>query len=149
MNDKLLRLVLNEIEKREMPLLSWGVTNGSMSETEMELLIRSVAPEEDPEEIIDALDTGGLIVSKGIGKPRYCSRMAETVRLATSLRQWFHGQPWSSARTLVSDARFLSSPRVVPRRDLPASRLLDDLKSLLGSDWTPRYNTGRFRVLSG
>ena len=147
MNDETVRVVLNEIEKREMPLLTWGVTNGTFSESELEDLVHSVASGDDVDELIDALVDRGLVVTKGIGELRYRSRMAETVRLATSLRQWFHGRPWSSAPSLVSDARFLSQPRVVPRRDRPANELSHDLHNLLGADWTTRHDEAMHAIL--
>ena len=45
MNDDVVRLVLNDIEKRELSLLSWGVTSGTLSETELEGVVQSVAPD--------------------------------------------------------------------------------------------------------
>src|SRR4051794_38788165 len=108
MTDDAIRRVLNEVEKRELPLLTWGVTNGTLSETDLEDIVRSVAPEEDIDDVHDALIDQALIVPKGLAEERYRSRMAETVRLATSLRQWFHGRDWMTAPELVSDARFLS-----------------------------------------
>jgi hypothetical protein len=132
-----------------MPLLTWGVTNGTFSESELENVIRSVASGDDVDELIDALIDDGLIVSKGIGELRYRSRMAETVRLATTLRQWFHGRDWSTAPSLVSDARFLSQPRVVPRRDRSALELSSDLQATLGTDWTDRHEAAMRAVLDG
>jgi hypothetical protein len=149
MKDETLRRVLNEIEKREMPLLSWGVTGGSFSEAELEVLLRSVAPAEDVDDLVDALIDRGMLVVKGLAHQRYHSRMAETVRLATTLRQWFHGRDWSSAPNLVSDARFLSQPRVVPRRDRSAAELSGELRAQLGPDWTVRHDETMGAILAG
>jgi hypothetical protein len=148
-NDEILRLALNEIEKREMPLLSWGVTGGTLSETELEDLLRSIAPDDDVDDLIDGLIDRGLVVAKGVADQRYRSRMAETVRLAATLRQWFHGRDWSTAPSLASDMRFLSQPRVVPRRDRAATELADDLGAHLGADWTPRHDEAMNAVLAG
>ena len=149
MTDDPIRRVLNEVEKRELPLLTWGVTNGSLSESELEAIIRSAAPDEDVDEILDALIEQGLVVPKGIAEERYRSRMAETVRLATTLRQWFHGRDWMTAPELVSDSRFLSRARVVPRRDRTASELSMSLSETLGEDWTPRHQDVLNTMLSG
>lgn len=149
MIDEVLRRVLNEIEKREMPLLSWGIYNGAFSEDELADLVGSVAPDADVDELIDALLERGLIATKGLAEERYRSRMAETVRLASSLRQWFYGHNWMAAPSLVSDARFLAQSRIVPRRDVTPDRLADILKSKLGSDWTPDHDRSMRAVLDG
>lgn len=149
MKDENLHLVLNEIEKREMPLLSWGVTTGTFSEAELEDLLRSVAPDEDLDDLVDALINRGMLVAKGVADERYRSRMAETVRLVTGLRQWFHGRDWSTAPSLVSDARFLSQPRVVPRRDQSVAELSSNLNAHFGADWTARHDEAMRAVLAG
>ena len=149
MTDDAIRRVLNEVEKRELPLLTWGVTNGTLGESELETIIRSIAPDEDLDEILDALLERGLVVAKGLAEERYRSRMAETVRLATSLRQWFHGRDWMTAPELVSDSRFLSRPRTVPRRDETAADLSMSLSESLGQDWTPRHQEALHAMLGG
>lgn len=142
-----LRRVLNEVEKRELPLLTWGVTNGTLSEAELGAIIRSAAPDQDVDDTLDALLDLGLVVAKGIVEERYRSRMAETVRLTTSLRQWFHGRDWMTAPDLVSDARFLSRTRLVPRRDQTASDLSVSLSRTLSRDWTTRHEEAFQAVL--
>ncbi len=144
-----IRRALNEVEKRELPLLTWGVTNGTLTEAELEDIVRTVAPDEDTDEMLDALIDRGLIVAKGLAEERYRSRMAETVRLATSLRQWFHGRDWRTAPALVSDARFLSQPRVVPRRNTSAAELAAIARAVLASDWTDRHDGAMRAVLAG
>ena len=132
MIEELIRRVLNEVEKRELPLLTWGVTNGTFSESELQAIIRSTAPDEDVDELLDALLERGLLVGKGLAEERYRSRMAETVRLATTLRQWFHGRDWRTAPELVSDSRFLSAAtrpdgfRAVKVSQRESGRSLDD-----------------------
>jgi hypothetical protein len=149
LTEETLRLALNAIERREMPLLSWGVTSGTFTESELEEVLRSVDPNGDLDELIDTLLDRGLLIAKGVAEARYRSRMAETVRLAVSLRQWFHGRDWSTAPSLVSDARFLSQPRVVPRRDRQSAAVSSDMASQLGDEWTARDEQAMTAVLSG
>lgn len=149
MTEDAIRRVLNEVEKRELPLLTWGVTSGTLSEAELEEIVSSVAPDEDIDEVLDALIDRGLMVPKGLVEERYRSRMAETVRLATSLRQWFHGRDWTTAPELVSDARFLSQPRVVPRRDRSAAALSESVRTALQSNWTDGHDRAMHALLAG
>src|SRR5262245_6335760 len=134
MTDDDLRRVLNEVEKLELPLLTWGVTNVTLSETELDAVVQAVAPAHHLDDTNDSLVDEGLVVPKGLAEQRYRSRMAETVRLATSLRQWFHGRDWMNAPELVSDARFLSRPRVVPRRDRTVTEVSALLREELRND---------------
>ena len=140
MNDSVLRSVLNAVESCELPLLSWGVSDGSLSESELEEVVRRVAPDEDVDATIDELLDRRLIVASGVAEQRFRSRMAETVRLASRLRQWFHGRPWASAPTLVSDIRFLSRPRTVPRREIDSETLDARLRGS-GAVWSDRHQT--------
>jgi hypothetical protein len=138
MTDAALRRVLNGIESHELPLLSWGVSDGSLTEHELEQLIQQLAPDDDVDTMIDLLLDRRLLFASGVTEQRFRSRMAETVRLAARLRQWFHGQPWMSAASLVSDVRFLSRPRTVPRRDIDADALGATLRSS-GAVWLDRH----------
>jgi ATP-dependent helicase Lhr and Lhr-like helicase len=131
-NDNDLLELLSEIEARELPLLSWGITSGCFTEQELLDLIAHVAPHASADDVLDALLDRGLIVSKGLIAPIYRTRMAETVRLAANLRQWFHGGDWRTARTLVSDVRFLSRTRSIPRREQTPQQVNADLASALG-----------------
>jgi hypothetical protein len=133
-----LRRVLNGIESQELPLLSWGVSDGSLTEHELEQLIQRLSPDDDVDTVIDALLDRGLLFASGVTEQRFRTRMAETVRLAARLRQWFHGRPWTSAASLVSDVRFLSRPRTVPRRYIDAEALNATLRSS-GAVWSDRH----------
>ena len=77
--------------------------------------------------------------------------MGETVRLARHLRQWFHGprSDWRTAKTLVSDMRFLSRPRVVPVRDIDENELSSRLSVDLNQRWTPRHEAVIRTILRG
>lgn len=149
MNEETLRRAINAIEKREMPLLSWGVTSGTFTESELEDVVGSIDPNADLDELIDELLDRGLLIAKGVAEERYRSRMAETVRLAVTLRQWFHGRDWSTAPSLVSDARFLSRPRVVPRRDRSGAALSSEMASLFGDGWTVNQERAMTATLAG
>ena len=110
--DPVLVDVLNELEAREMPLLTWGVTSGAYGEDELLGLLESIKPEEEAEDLLEGLLATGLVFERGLAGNRFRTRMAETVRLSRHLRQWFHGRDWRTAKTLVSDMRFLSRPRL-------------------------------------
>lgn len=148
MNAEVLRAVLNGVERRELPLLSWGVSDGSLTEAELEELIEEFAPGEDVDTVLDALIDRGLLFASGVTEQRFRSRMAETVRLAARLRQWFHGRPWTSAPSLVSDLRFLSRPRTVPRRDIDAAELDAALRTG-GAVWSAEHQNAMRSLLGG
>lgn len=148
MIDDALRKILNGIESHEMPLLSWGVTSGALSEHELEQLIERLAPDEDVDTVIDALLERGLVFASGVTEQRFRSRMAETVRLAARLRRWMHGRPWTAAGQLVSDIRFLSRPRTVPRRSVDAAALGARVRAS-GAAWTDRHQAVLSELLGG
>ena len=111
--------ILSHVEKRELTLLGWGIVDGYLGEAELLELIENAEPDLDAGEVLDELVDLCLIDRFGLlehNEFRYRSRMAETVRLASGLRQWFHGKSWQDAKPLVSDFRFLSQPRLVPDR---------------------------------
>jgi superfamily II DNA/RNA helicase len=119
LNRATLSNVLNRIEKHELTLLGWGIVDGYLGEAELLELIENAEPDLDAGEVLDELVDLCLIDRFGLlehNEFRYRSRMAETVRLSSGLRQWFHGKPWQDAKPLVSDFRFLSQPRLVPDR---------------------------------
>ena len=77
--------------------------------------------------------------------------MAETVRLARHLRQWFHGprSNWRTAKTLVSDMRFVSRPRVVPIRQVEEHELNRRLRADLNERWTTSHEASLKSILGG
>ena len=75
--------------------------------------------------------------------------MAETVRLSRHLRQWFHGRDWRTAKTLVSDMRFLARPRVVPIRDVDEEELKSRLRGILNGMWSASHETALTAILGG
>jgi hypothetical protein len=148
-NDELLLETLSALEALEAPLLSWGITTGSFGEQEVLDAIQQAVPTELPDDVLDALIDRGLILSKGLTSPTYRTRMAETVRLAVNLRQWFHGRDWRTAPTLVSDLRFVSRTRSIPRRDRTPQQASDDLSAALGPAWTQSHSDALARILDG
>ena len=151
MTDPVLVEILNQLEAREMPLLSWGVTSGAYGEDEILDLLESARPEDDPEDLLERLLAARLVFERGLAGNQFRTRMAETVRLARHLRQWFHGprSDWRTAKTLVSDMRFLARPRVVPVRDVDERELTDRLSTDLGERWTVSHETTLSAILGG
>lgn len=97
MTDRVLARALTAVESHELPLLSWGIVDGSFTQDEILTLLEAAEPTTDPEDLLDDLVDQGLIVEQGLTNTRYRTRMAETVRLAAGLRQWFHGKDWRTA----------------------------------------------------
>ncbi len=117
---------LGELELLEARLLSWSLVDGSFSSEELWRntadFIDKRGKNDDPQEWIDAMEDDGLLFKWYDGhENRYRSRMAETVRLLSRLKQLFpkhfDGVPsWLGAPDLVSDFRFLLRPRSYPDR---------------------------------
>lgn len=138
MSDKLLLDFLGELERSESRLLVWSLVDGFFCETELEDMAEAFLSRENA---FSAFDSGrqflrvmqdkGLIfswVANGT-EPRYRTRMAETVRLMSGLRQLFpkhveRSGGWQTAPSLVSDFRFLNRPRQYPQRDQSPSTWL-------------------------
>ena len=134
-----------------MPLLTWGVTSGAYSENEILDLLESLRPEDDPEDLLEHLLAARLVFERGLAGNHFRTRMAETVRLARHLRQWFHGprSDWRTAKTLVSDMRFLARPRVVPIRAVDEQELTSRLSANLGERWTTNHEATLSAILNG
>ena len=128
--DSIMIQFLGELERLESRLLSWGVVEASFAEDE---LLDKVSEYLDRTEawglFDDALDFINVMVDQGLlfqwddtGEYRYRTRMAETVRLMSGLKQLFPkhlrgNDSWLSAASLVSDYRFICRPREYPIRD--------------------------------
>lgn len=149
MNDEELLELLSVLESRELPLLSWGITSGSYTESEILDVITEAVPTAVADDLLDELLERGLIVSTGLAAPIYRTRMADIVRLAVNLRQWFHGGDWRTARTLVSDVRFLSRTRSIPRREQTPQQVSSDLTAALGASWSRSHQEAFETILAG
>lgn len=138
--------VLDSIEERESRLLVWGIVDGAFQKDELVELIYPLidsALEEgltfyfNPDDVINDLLTYKWIcevdlLDLSVG---YRSRMAETVRLLQRLRQLFpkhsrQSNGWQEAPTLVADFRFHRRRRQYPKRDLPASEVIERILSV-------------------
>ena len=142
--------LLNRLEDLELPLLSWGVTTGALSRDEILEVIESYArdcpsdlSDTDAAEILDdLLDAALLFKVLDTSPPRYRTRMAETLRLTSRLRQLFGPQDltdppqnwWETGPTLVADYRLHVASRRYPDRDVPVKTALGKLGELPG--WT-------------
>ena len=141
--------LLSGLEDLELPLLSWGLTDGVLSEEEVLTSIDgTLAANPDGAggpasgEVRDFLvDRALLFRVPGSSPPQYRTRMAETLRLTTQLRQLFPprqgpaGPPpgwWRSGRRLVADYRLYTAARRYPGRDQPASTALAEFARLPG-----------------
>jgi len=125
---------LSELETREERLLAWGLSGTEISEEELEDYAREFASRTGglitSDELISALlDRAVLFRFRRYEHEFYRTRMAETVRLLASLRQWLWNRDWRTAPTLVADYRLSLRRRVYPKRDLPAKEFIDRLAS--------------------
>lgn len=142
--------LLDDLEDRELPLLSWGVTTGSLGHDEaVEIIATRLAEDRyvgfalDAADVLDELIELGLVFRlPGTTPRRYRTRMAETVRLTANLRQLLIFGPhdpaalpdgwWERGRTLVADYRLHVQPRRYPRRHIPAATVLTQLDQMDG-----------------
>lgn len=142
--------LLDDLEDRELPLLSWGVTTGSLGHDEALEIIASrlttgpyIDLGLDSHDVLEQLLELGLVFRLPATSPRrYRTRLAETIRLTASLRQLLifgafdpGRQPdgwWERGRTLVADYRLHVQPRRYPRRDIPSATVRKQLEQLVG-----------------
>ncbi|WP_286158128.1 protein DpdJ [Streptomyces sp. CB03911] len=138
--------MLNALEDQELPLLTWGVTGGTLSKDEVQDTLRSFV-DSDPEaaahgeeRLLRELLNRGLLFKVPDSSPlAYRTRLGEGLRLTTSLRQLFpptgtgfSDNWWQPYRHLVADYRLHVADRSYPRRDLPAAAEIDALASTSG-----------------
>ncbi|MGF6923884.1 protein DpdJ [Paraburkholderia sp. 40] len=150
----LLIACLDALEQRELPLLSWGIVDAAITHDEMVELVDPLLVDAtsggldayfDADAVIEDLVQRVLIVCVDDSEPRYRSRMAETIRLASKLRQWFpkHGVDggWANAPTLVADYRFRWRRREYPDRKVTLGELLQEIRDV------PPFAVSAMRVL--
>ncbi|GAA2737993.1 protein DpdJ [Actinocorallia aurantiaca] len=138
--------LLNALEDRELPLLSWGITDRALSEDEvMEVLFAATldadAPvEADPQKLLKHLVNRGLLFRvPGTSPTQYRTRFAEALRLTANLRQLFpyhqkHGGSnwWMRGPALVADYRLHTAKRRYPKRDVSLSDALGRFRTVEG-----------------
>lgn len=141
--------LLNRLEDRELPLLSWGVTESALSEAEVLETIDDVLSSHEAapagvsaQAVLEEFLLRALLFEVPVpvaSPPRYRTRLAESVRLTAGLRQLFargnwadEEQPgwWQHRPRLVADYRLHVSPRRYPRRNIPAEDALLELAQL-------------------
>jgi hypothetical protein len=136
---------LGQLEQDEATLLSWGLVDGFWSEEELvakaDVLIGkreawNLIP--DGQALVGIMEQEHLVIRwDGPTGCRYRTRMAESLRMMSRLRQLFpkHLQTpgaWVASPALVSDFRFLPRSRTYPRRDIDAKAFINSL----GIEWT-------------
>jgi ATP-dependent helicase Lhr and Lhr-like helicase len=146
---RLMSTILDDLEDLELPLLTWGVTTGSLAHDEVMAVIANRLSDPDTptgtsaDQVREALLDAALLFSVPNTSPkRYRTRMGETVRLTSRLRQLFPlRQPaappprwWLHGRTLVADFRLQVSRRRYPKRNVPVDAALTTLTGL--PDWS-------------
>jgi len=117
---------LTRIELQEAALLSWGAIDAQFTRAEILSLISDGLPATlSAEDVLDEMLGQVLVVQTP--EDRFRTRMAETMRLLTTLRQSFANRRWWEGPPLVLDQRFLHRPRSRPDRDLAARDFLSRL----------------------
>jgi hypothetical protein len=138
--DSLCNEILTSIEVQEARLLNWGFVDvRSNLDTELPNILQGLHPfaralwdeaEQmgiSPSDILKNLRERRLIFQGQDGL--YRTRFAEAVRLLYLLRQRFSHDDWQTASRLVSDMKIQLERRRYPKRDVPVSGLLDELKA--------------------
>ncbi len=118
---------LTRLEQVEARLLAWGLVDGVLVQEELSKHAERYLDQHNlwhvfasSSELIEQLEERNLLFSflDGIDI-RYRTRMGETIRLLSRLRQLFprhmSGRQWQTAPTLVADYRFILRPRAFPR----------------------------------
>ena len=138
---------LDAIEQRETRFLVWGIVDISMSQDEFLDLIGELLENASDEVqmayydsrrvIADLLERAFIVEFPKNDALHYRTRMAETVRLASRLRQLFPKHEgatgWQQAPTLVADYRFLRRKRKFPKRELTADQILQQCREVEAS----------------
>lgn len=144
----LVEKALDELERREVRVLVWGLVDSALSEAEvLEVLDQTLDTYNDiaahPEcSFLGARGLLKLLLELSLLMPieardgrsvRYRSRMAEGVRLLVRLRQLMpkhgSGDQWIAAPNLVADYRLLWRQRRYPKRNTTAAEAREQLAS--------------------
>ena len=131
---------LETLEHDEARGLTWGLVNGFFSEAELEERANEFLATVNQRETPSAYDSGWEIVEALLDETllwripetdRYRTRMAETVRLFSRLRQIFpdaRNVAWRTAPNLVADYRLLIKRRLYPSREISTTALVEGLR---------------------
>lgn len=129
---ELLGEVLSQLELHELELLSWGAVDAVMTEEELDSLIQDALPESNEHLIVRQMLLDQMLVVR-VPTGGYRTRMAETVRLLSRLRQTFPNQQWRDGKPLVLDYRLVHRPRRRPRLEVPGPTVVDKMRDFLGT----------------
>ncbi len=134
--------LLDDLEDLELPLLSWGVTTGTLSNEEVVAVIDEHLDAWPlgvlSDDVIETLvDRSLLFAIPGSSPARYRTRLGETIRLASTLRQLFPVKNpiqgwWRRRPTLVADYRLHVAPRRYPDRNVATSDAIEQLSLTKG-----------------
>jgi hypothetical protein len=138
---------LDALEESDARNLAWGLTDESWTRDGLIAFLAAHLADGDPRACIEELIAANLLAQLPREWPsQYRSRMAESVRLFSRLRQLFPSQPWQSGSHLVSDFRFLRRQRAFPARTLEPDEVLGQLA---GRDVSATMLPHAERVLAG
>lgn len=120
--------LLDQLERWESALLTWGYIDGGFTEAEVISRVQdllSLDEVEAQEAVEDLLEYRWLIRTRQGRRVVYRTRSAETIRLMARLRQLFPQHltngSWRYAPSLVSDFRYSLRPRTYPDRGIDLS----------------------------
>jgi hypothetical protein len=124
--------LLDQLERSEAALLTWGYVDGGFTEEEVVSQVQRLlgADESEAEEALEELlGQQWLIRTRQGRRVIYRTRSAETIRLMARLRQLFPQHltngSWRYAPSLVSDFRYSLRPRTYPDRVIYPSNAED------------------------
>lgn len=157
--------LLDQLERSEAALLTWGYVDSGFTEDEVKSQIQGLVDldELETEEVIEELlEHEWLIRTRQGRRIRYRTRSAETIRLMARLRQLFPQHltngSWRTAPSLVSDYRYSMRPRTYPDRTISASEAAATIAGNRDSvarqalvallDRGERFELARFQVLA-
>ncbi|MFF2351867.1 protein DpdJ [Kitasatospora sp. NPDC058115] len=120
--------ILELLESREDPLLSWGVVDGGFTYAELlsrvEGVLSTYQDPTPPEDVIDGLQQKGMLhEDRSAAPPLWRTRNGEGLRLLARMRQIFPNgsqdrqEAWRQGTTLVADFRYARRARAYPKRD--------------------------------
>ena len=120
--------LLDQLERSEAALLTWGYVDSGFTEDEVKSKVQDLLglDELETEEAIEELlEREWLIRTRQGRRVLYRTRSAETIRLMARLRQLFPQHlangSWRYAPSLVSDFRYSLRPRTYPDRAISPS----------------------------
>jgi hypothetical protein len=143
-----IRKILDLIESRELELLEIGIVDSYLKKIDIDQIAISVVGTEADAYVKELFSRGAVLeLDQGVR-----SRMAETVRLISKLRQSFPSKPVTDGLPLVWDYRILRQPRRRPEADIEQSVLINAIpgitefqKKVVSAIAPPRFRN--FQVL--